>query len=86
MLLIIYALALSSDAPPTAPQPTAPTKPKLICREGDQQLGTHMHSDRVCKTAEQWDSDESDVHKRLTPLSVTIRKDQLEGAPNVQPQ
>jgi hypothetical protein len=85
MVLTLVALTLKSAAPLAAPPPP-PAKPKLICREGEQQTGTHMHAERVCKTAEQWDSEDTDVRRRLAPLSVTIRKDQLEGAPNVQPQ
>jgi hypothetical protein len=87
MMLAMFALALVQVTPMPGPVTVvAPAKPKLICREGDQQLGTHMHADRVCKTAEQWDADDIDVHRRLAPPSLTIHKDQLEGAPNVQPQ
>jgi hypothetical protein len=85
MLLSLIAVSLLSPAPQAAAQPP-PVKPKLICREGEQQLGSHMHADRVCKTAEQWDADDSDVHRRLAPLSVTIHHDQNEGVAVPTPQ
>ena len=87
MMLAMFALALIQVTPMPGPVTVvAPAKLKLICREGDQQLGTHMHAERVCKTAEQWDSEQADAQRRLAPPSLTIHKDQLEGAPNTQPQ
>ena len=85
MVLTLVALALISD-PQSTPASPAPEKPKLICREGEAQLGTHMRTGRRCKTAEQWADEESRTRARLPPPSLTIHKDQLEGAPNVQPQ
>lgn len=87
MLPALFAIALAQITPMPGPVTVvAPAKPKLICREGEPTTGTHMHAERVCKTAEQWDAEDSDVHRRLAPPSLTIHKDQLEGEPNIQPQ
>ena len=49
---LLVALAGSEPAQAQAPPP-AP-KPKLICREGQQELGSHIHTSRTCRTAEEW--------------------------------
>src|SRR4029453_1623834 len=44
---------LFGAAPDASPQ-TPTEKPKLICRETQQQTGSHIRTGRRCKTAEQW--------------------------------
>ena len=87
MLPAFFAIALLVQVTPM-PGPVTVTaeKPKLVCREGEAQLGTHMRTGRTCKTAQQWEEIDSDSDRRHPPPSLTIHKDQLEGAPNVQPQ
>jgi hypothetical protein len=85
MLLTLVAIAALADTPQAQPS-SPPEKPKLICRDGEAQLGTHMRAGRRCKTAEQWTEEEYRTRNAPPPPSLTIHKDQLEGAPNVQPQ
>ena len=50
-IALMTALA-AQDLPavPVLPQP----KSKLICRADEQQVGSHIHTGRRCKTAEEW--------------------------------
>ena len=78
--LLLAAAAASADPSPPS-QAVAPAKPVKICREGQRNLGTHLRSGRVCKTAEQWEADKADG--RYIP-SMTIRRAQdapIEGLP-----
>ena len=88
MLPASFAIVLLAQITPS-PGPvivSAPPKPKLICRQGESQLGTHMRVGRRCKTAQQWQEEEAGARNGPMPPSLTIHKDQLEGAPVTQPQ
>jgi len=75
-LLAIAALsALAPDAPASAPAP--PEKPRLICREAEQNLGSHIRSSRRCQTAEQWQAE--DAARERAPLSLTVTEGQQDG-------
>ena len=55
LTLIAIIVAFAATAPSQAASAAAPTpKPRLICREGAQELGSHIHTSRTCKTAEEW--------------------------------
>ncbi|MEO6433081.1 MAG: hypothetical protein ABIO29_03765 [Sphingomicrobium sp.] len=87
-LLAVFALAQAASpttplAPPpaSAVAPAAAAKPVKICREGQRNLGSHMRSGRVCRTAEEWAAQKSDG--KVIP-SMTIRRSQdavIEGLP-----
>lgn len=53
MWLSLLPLMLASQAsvPEVKPQVA---KSQLICRESEQETGSHIRSGRRCKTAEQW--------------------------------
>ena len=81
--LILVMAAASADPPPTPPAP----KPKLVCRESETELGSHIRSGRRCKTAEEWQQE--DLRKGLIPPSLTVVPNRGDGAvvtPNTRPQ
>ena len=57
-------------------------KPKLVCREGEQELGSHMHTSRRCKTAEDWQQE--DARRDQMPTTLTVVPGQGDGAPRPQ--
>lgn len=86
-LASLIALALAQAAAPPAVPPAPPAnavpapQPVRICREGQRNLGTHVRSGRVCKTAEEWEAQKTDGN--YIP-SMTIRRVQdanIEGLP-----
>jgi hypothetical protein len=75
-------LALGSvDAQPTPPAP--PEKPKLICREQEQSVGTHIRSGRRCRTAEQWEIEDSGKGQPLPP-TARVTSNQGDGLPQAK--
>jgi hypothetical protein len=77
--LLIFGLLASE--PQQLPQP-AKEKPKLICREGEQELGTHMHTSRRCKTAEEWQQE--DARQRQIPVTLRVTEGQPDGTQRSQ--
>ena len=73
MILSLLMLLAPTDAPPTA-QP----KPVRICREGEKQLGSHMHSSRRCLTAEQWQVE--DARRDRIPITARVTADPEDAA------
>jgi hypothetical protein len=72
-----------SGEPQTTP-PAAP-KPKLVCREGESQLGSHVHTPRRCLTEEQWQ--EEDARRDRVPLTLRVTAGQGDAAqPTRKPQ
>jgi len=68
---MVFALMglLAVFAEPSARQPPAP-KPKLICRGGEVETGTHRHVGARCLTQEQWE--EEDARRDNIPASLRI--------------
>lgn len=66
MPIPFFLLAAATDvSPPQAAAPVA--KPKLVCRQSDQRLGSHIRS-RSCKTAEEWSRIDGELD-RIPPAS-----------------
>ena len=67
-------------------QPESPQeKPKLVCRESEQQLGSHIRSSRRCKTAEEWQIE--DQRRDLKPPSMRVTEGQGDAlTPKTRPQ
>lgn len=78
--LLALALATQSSAVPAAPV----EKPKLICRESEQETGTHIRSGRRCKTAEEWQREE-DSARRAAPPSMRITEGQGDALTKQEP-
>ena len=78
--IILLALAMQAVQPsPAQPQGE---KPKLICRENEQRLGTRIHVPRRCQTAEEWQR-EYDARDKL-PTTLRVVPDQGDGLPQQQ--
>lgn len=70
----LIALLLVSAQP--APEPLQ--KPKLVCRGGESQLGSHVHSARRCLTEEQWQ--EEDARRDRVPVTLRVTAGQGDPA------
>ena len=87
LIVPILAIALGraqvADVQPVTV--TLPAKPKLICRESDQSLGSHIRSGRRCKTAEEWQQE--DAKRDLVPPSLRVTEGQGDAlTPKTRPQ
>ena len=76
MIVSLLFLLQAGAEPPVA---VRPPKPKLICREQEQLLGTHIRSGRRCRTAEQWETE--DAARNQPVPSMTITPGQGDGIP-----
>lgn len=74
MMLGLLMLLVGGDVPSTSP----PEKPKLICREGEQELGSHMRTNRRCLTAEEWQNE--DARRDRIPLTARVSADPDDAA------
>jgi hypothetical protein len=71
-LTLMMAVA-AQDMPPPLQLP--PPKPKLICRADEQQVGSHIHTGRRCKTAEEWQVED----QRRDAVSPSMRITEGQG-------
>lgn len=71
---LVILLAAQAAAPPPPPE-----KPKRICREDEQEVGTHIHAGRRCMTADQWRDE--DFRRNQKPTTLRIVPDQGNGVP-----
>jgi hypothetical protein len=79
--MILIALLVAAQ---TA-QPANPPKAKLVCRESQAQLGTHVRSGRRCKTPEQWQQE--DAERDRVPVTLRVTAGQGDAAqPTRKPQ
>jgi len=76
-MLASLALLLTMGAA-EAHAPPATEKPKLVCRESEQQLGSHIRAGRRCKTAEEWQQE--DLKRGQIPPSLTIEHNRADSA------
>ena len=74
-----FALLMLAAAEPDQPTPATLPKPKLICRESEAQLGSHIRSGRRCKTAEEWQIE--DQRRDATSPSMRVTTGQGDGVP-----
>ena len=75
MIHIFLFLAVSAEA---APAVLPAEKPQLICREGERETGSHIHSTRRCLTAEQWQME--DARRDRIPISAKVGADPDDAA------
>ena len=75
---LVILLAVQATAPPPPP----PEKPKLICRQDELPVGTHIHTGRRCKTAEQWRDE--DLRRNQMPTTLQVVPGQGDGVPHPQ--
>ena len=72
-LLFLAAHPAAAGSAAAVPAP----KPELICRENEQQTGSHIHSSRSCKTAEQWAIE--DARRGRLPITMRVTEGQDAG-------
>ena len=65
---------------------TLPPKPKLICREAEGHLGSHVRTARQCKTAEQWAQEDAERDRVPLTLRVTAGQGDTPTRPSQTPQ
>jgi hypothetical protein len=85
--VILVALAATlTAAGALAADPAAPSeKQRLVCRGGgERSLGTHMRTQRRCRTAEQWQ--EEDEAKGRAPISLQVTQGQNDGRQGAAPR
>jgi hypothetical protein len=70
-LILMMAVAAQDMPPPLQ----LPQKPKLICRGDEQQVGSHIHTGRRCKTAEEWQLED----QRRDAVSPSMRVTEGQG-------
>lgn len=75
MILAFLALLMVSDPPP-GPAPVV--KPKLVCREGEKETGSHMHASRRCMTVEEWQL--YDEQRGRIPITARVTADPEDAA------
>ena len=78
---MILALALPLTFAAAAPQSTpAPphAEPRLICRGGEVRVGSHIHSQGRCKSAEEWQLE--DAQRDQKPATMRVNSD--DGVPH----
>lgn len=85
ILLALSALGVTGALAAEPPaQPERPAKQERICRTPARQLGSHIRTQRRCRTAEQWQAEEEG--KSGLPLSAQVTKGQNDGQAVAQPQ
>jgi len=78
-MILTLALPLAfAAAAPQSPRAAPPAKPKLICREAEAELGSHIHSTGRCKTAEEWQL--QDAQRDQKPATMRVNSD--DGVPH----
>jgi len=81
--LLALAAILTSAA--IAADPPAPVeKQRRICRGGERQLGSHVRTERRCRTAEEWRLE--DETKANMPVSLQVTQGQNDGQAVRTPQ
>ena len=80
MIATVIMLLTVQAGQPTMSQPAA--KPKLICREDEQMVGSHIHTGRRCKTADEWLQEDA----RTGQAPTTLRVMPTDGSAQQQPQ
>lgn len=83
MVLALTGLLTVLAGPPAGQPPTR--TPKLICRGGEVETGSHRHIGARCLTQEQWDQE--DARRDNIPATLRVTAAQGDGQPAAkQPQ
>ena len=77
MLAGLVFMLFAAQGLPAEPQ-LPPPKPKLICREDQKMVGSHIHTGRRCKTAEEWRIEDERLDPRSSP-SMRVTQGQGDG-------
>ncbi len=71
LALIALAFTLPATAALAADPPAPAEKQRRICRGGERQLGSHVRTERRCRTAEEWRLEDERSANRPVSLQVT---------------
>ena len=83
-LLIAFAVTLSLAGALAAEPPAEAPKQERICRAPAKQLGSHIRTQRRCRTAEQWQAE--DEGKAGLPVGAQVTEGQNDRRPGAQPR
>jgi len=83
LTFVTLLLAFSASAPSQVPASPSTPKPKLICRGGEQEVGSHIHTSRTCKSAEEWW--QWDAKRDERPATFKVVPGQGDGVPRPPP-
>ena len=81
-MLATMLLLLAVDAGQAPAVQPHSQKAKLICREDEQMVGSHIHTGRRCKTAEEWFQED----RRRDQIPTTLRVVPTDGDGTPHPQ
>ena len=80
---LTFALTIAAQSSAAvAPSPPAVAKARLICRESEQETGSHIRTGRRCKTEAEWQQE--DDAKGRKPVSARVTEgqgDAMKGDP-----
>ena len=82
MILTLPILLFAAQV--TAQEPIVVEKSKMVCRETEQETGTHIRTGRRCKTDEDWQRE--DAQKRSNPATMRITQGQGDALTKQPPQ
>ena len=82
--LIALAFTLTAAAAFAAGQPAPVEKQRRICRGGERQLGSHVRTERRCRTADEWRLE--DETKANMPVTLQVTQGQNDGQAVRTPQ
>ena len=79
---LTFALIIAAQST-AAVAPSPPIeKPKLICRESEQETGSHIRTGRRCKTEAEWQwEDEARKRKPASARITEAQGDAMKGDP-----
>ena len=81
---IALALTLTSATAVAADPPAPAEKQRRICRGGERQLGSHVRTERRCRTAQEWRLE--DEAKANMPVTLQVTQGQNDGRAVRTPQ
>jgi hypothetical protein len=83
--MVMALLGLLLVAAEAAPAQTSP-KPKLICREAEGHLGSHVRTARRCLSPEEWQQEDAERERVPVTLRVTAGQGDTPTRPSQTPQ
>ena len=84
ILALAAALAISGAFAAEPPRDSSKQQPQQVCRGATRTLGSHIRSQRRCRTEGQWKEDEES--KARLPIGAQVTTGQNDGQPGRQPQ
>ena len=83
-LVLAAALAVTGALAAEPPREASKQQPPQVCRSATRTLGSHIRSQRRCRTEAQWKEEEES--KSGLPIGAQVTTGQNDGQPGRQPQ